>query len=62
MNEILGTTRRWIQQNALNGSSVTWGSDEKLRFTRELTVKDFEDLAMELSGKSWKPPNKEGEK
>jgi hypothetical protein len=45
-NTELGIMREWIQWHALNGSSVTWGSNEVLRFTRPLTVKDFEDLAL----------------
>jgi len=49
MSKTLGKMREWVQRNAINGSTVTWGSDEVLRFSRSLTVKDFEELAMELS-------------
>jgi hypothetical protein len=45
----LGAIRSWIQWNAINGSQVTWGSDEPLRFTKSLTVKDFEELAAEIA-------------
>ena len=49
MSKTLGKMREWVQRNAINGSTVTWGGDEVLRFSRSLTVKDFEELAMELS-------------
>lgn len=49
MNEALGIVRRWIQRNALNGSDVTWGSNDALRFNRSLTVKDLEELALDIA-------------
>ncbi len=49
MSETLGKMRQWIQRNAINGSTVIWGSDQVLRFSKSLTVKDFEDFAIILS-------------
>jgi hypothetical protein len=40
----LGTARHWIQTNAYNGDSVTWGSEDELR-RGPLTVRDVEYLA-----------------
>lgn len=48
----LGIMRKWLQRNALNGSDVTWGSEDVVRFNRELTVQDFEALATEFINKS----------
>lgn len=47
--EWLGAARNWIQHNALNGSDVTWGSNDRLRFTRDLTVKDIEEFAARIA-------------
>jgi len=62
MNETLGKMREWIQRNVLNGSTVTWGSDEVLRFNKSLTVKDFEELAMELQNNTENSPEPNGDK
>jgi hypothetical protein len=40
----LGIARSWIQWNFLNGSDVTWGSQDVLR-GKDLTVFDVEHLA-----------------
>lgn len=45
----LRAVRSWIQWNCINGSQVTWGSNEPLRFSRELTVKDMEVLAQKIA-------------
>lgn len=47
--EWLGAARNWIQHNALNGSDVTWGSDERLRFSKQFTVKDIEEFAARIA-------------
>jgi hypothetical protein len=52
----LGAIRSWIQWNAINGSQVTWGSDEPLRFTKALTVKDLEELAAEIAANALNYP------
>ena len=44
----LGVVRSWIQRNALNGSSVTWGSSEELKFNRNVSPKMLEELAKEI--------------
>ena len=46
----LHAVRTWMQWNCLNGSKVTWGSDEVLR-TRygHVTVAQIEDLAAEVA-------------
>lgn len=44
----LGAARSWIQWTFLNGSDVTWGSDDHLR-GRELTVQDVESLASQVA-------------
>jgi hypothetical protein len=49
MQSTLGKMREWIQWNAINGSSVIWGSDDIPKFQRNLSVKFFEELALELS-------------
>lgn len=41
----LGSLREWLQCKAINGSDVTWGSHQPLRFSSPLTVYDFEYLA-----------------
>lgn len=43
----LGKVRSWIQWHALNGSTVTWGSEEHLQL-RPLTVSDLEKLAQDI--------------
>lgn len=42
--EHLGTMRSWIQWHCHNGSDVTWGSEEPLRFSN-ITVREMEELA-----------------
>jgi len=44
----LGAVRRWMQRKALNGSEVTWGSDEVLRFGTTITPRVMEALAQEI--------------
>ena len=41
--EWLGAARKWIQTHFVNGSRVTWGSDDVLE--RKLTVSEVEDIA-----------------
>lgn len=43
----LGAARSWIQQNRINGSTVTWGSPQQVR--PNMTVKDIEDLAAHVA-------------
>ena len=40
--EWLNEAREWLQSNALNGDSLTWGSDEVIQFKNPITVKEFE--------------------
>lgn len=48
--EWLGAARTWIQWNCINGSHVTWNSDEALRTTHgPLNVKDVESIAAEAA-------------
>ena len=49
--EILKIDGSWIQWNAENGSTVTWGADQILKFNRPLTVMDLEKLAVEIEEK-----------
>ena len=51
MNKVLGIVRNWIQWNAKNGSTVTWGTDQILKFNRPLTVMDLEEFAVEIEEK-----------
>ena len=51
MHTILGIVRNWIQCNAENGATVTWGTDQILKFNRPLTVMDLEKLAVEIEEK-----------
>ena len=51
MKTVLGIVRNWIQWNAFNGSTVTWGTDQILMFKRPLTVMDLEKLAVEIEEK-----------
>lgn len=39
----LGAARTWVQENKLNGDSVTWGSEQELR--PAFTMREIEDLA-----------------
>ena len=41
----LGAVRSWIQWNCINGSDVTWGSDEILRCRRNFTPAMVEEIA-----------------
>lgn len=43
----LSVVRSWIQRNALNGESVTWGSEQFLQLKSQ-TVSDLENLAQEI--------------
>ena len=40
----LGHVRGWMQRKAINGESVTWGSNDFLNL-KSLSVADFESLA-----------------
>ena len=51
METAIGIVRKWIQWNAENGSTVTWGSNDVLRFNKDLKVKDLENLALEIEQK-----------
>jgi len=44
----LRVVRSWIQQHAINGSTVIWGSDEVLQLHNALTVHDLEMLAEDI--------------
>lgn len=44
----LAEARTWIQEKALNGESVTWGSQDEVKLTR-LTVSDLETLAARIA-------------
>lgn len=44
----LSQVRNWIQWNCLNGSSVTWGSQEYLNI-KPMTVNEMEALAAEIA-------------
>lgn len=44
----LGSIRSWIQFNAMNGSDVTWGSNEFVKL-RHLTVFELECLAAQIA-------------
>ncbi len=48
-SDALGAVREWIQWNAINGSRVIWGSEDKLLTTHALTVRDFEELAIKIA-------------
>lgn len=47
MNQHLEIIRTWMQQNANNGDTVTWGSDQPLALGC-VTVRDLEELAMRI--------------
>lgn len=47
--EWLGAARSWIQWSCINGSDVTWGSDDRLMFSKQLTVKDIEEFAARIA-------------
>lgn len=44
----LGTLRNWIQCKAINGDSVTWGSQDMLQLPPK-SVGDFEFLAAQIA-------------
>jgi hypothetical protein len=44
----IGKVRSWIQWNAINGSEVTWGSQEPLRFSKQITPAMLERLAQDI--------------
>jgi len=48
----LGAARQWIQSHFMNGSRVTWGSDDVLG--RKLTVSEIEDLAAHVAEAAYK--------
>jgi len=43
----LGAIHSWIQREAWNGETVTWGSNEFLKL-KDLTVADMEHLAQDI--------------
>jgi hypothetical protein len=43
----LGAARSWMQRKKLNGSRVTWGSQEELQ--PPMTVSDVEEVAAEAA-------------
>lgn len=43
----LGLVRNFIQWHAINGSDVTWGSNDLVRFS-SVTVDDLEQLAQRI--------------
>jgi hypothetical protein len=45
----LGQIRFWIQFNFLNGSDVTWGSDDFLRKSGSFTVREVEHSAADIA-------------
>lgn len=47
--EWLGVARSWIQWNFVNGSDVTWGSDDQLLSSKTLTVSEIEALAARIA-------------
>jgi hypothetical protein len=48
--EWLGKCRSWIQWNCINGSDVTWSSNDVLRTTHgNITVKDIEHVSAEVA-------------
>lgn len=48
----LAEVREHILWNSFNGSDVTWGSDDEVRFTRPLSVHDLEYLAAKIAAKA----------
>ena len=51
METTVGIVREWIKQNDLNGGAVIWSSDDVLKFTKHITVKDLEQLALFIDAK-----------
>lgn len=47
--EWLGAARNWIQWNCSNGSDVTWGSHDRLKIDKSLTVSDIENFAARIA-------------
>ncbi len=47
-NEIIAMTRKYIQWNFLNGSQVTWDSEDVL--APHVTVKQLENFALFITG------------
>jgi hypothetical protein len=47
--EHYGAVRNWIQCKAVNGESVTWGSQDEVRLSYRLTVNLLEDLACTIA-------------
>lgn len=47
--EHYGAVRNWIQCKAVNGESVTWGSQDEVRLQHRLTVSLLEDLACTIA-------------
>lgn len=45
----LGIARKWMQSNFINGSIVTWGSDDVLKSNKNITPKIVEDLAARIA-------------
>jgi len=45
----MAAVRNWMQWNCLNGSDVTWGSDDVLRVKEPLTPRLLEELACQVA-------------
>lgn len=44
----LGTIRSWVQSRCFNGDSVSWSSQDFLKF-RDITMEEVESLAQEIA-------------
>jgi len=47
--EWLGAVREFIQCKAINGETVTWGSQDRVDFRGSLTVQELEHLASRIA-------------
>ena len=47
--EHYGSVRNWIQCKAVNGDRVTWGSNDPVQLSYNLTVKLLEDLSCRIA-------------
>jgi len=45
----LGAVRKWIQWSCINGSYVTWGSDDVVNTSHLRTVKDLEEFGAHIA-------------
>jgi hypothetical protein len=58
--EWIGSARAWMQRKKINGSRVTWGSDEALE--PPMLVREVEDMASNASWAAYKMGYEEGKK